>query len=64
MLGGTLGGNATLIGASANLVAAGIASQEGCPISFRQWLNFGVPTVLLQLAASALWLHQWQPPTS
>ncbi|EAQ74905.1 MULTISPECIES: SLC13 family permease [unclassified Synechococcus] len=62
MLGGTLGGNATLIGASANLVAAGIASQEGCPISFRQWLNFGVPTVLLQLAASALWLHQWQPP--
>jgi Na+/H+ antiporter NhaD/arsenite permease-like protein len=51
-----------VIGASANLVAAGIASQEGGPISFRHWLNFGVPTVLLQHAASALGLHQWKPP--
>ncbi len=51
-----------MFGASANLVAAAIASQEGCPISFRDWLNFGVPTVLLQYAASALGLHQWKPP--
>ncbi|MDM7937325.1 MAG: SLC13 family permease [Cyanobium sp. CZS 48M] len=62
MLGGTLGGNATMIGASANLVAAGIGRQEGCPISFRLWLGFGLPTVLMQLAASALWLQQWPAP--
>ncbi len=62
MLGVTLGGNATMIGASANLVVAGIGRMEGCPISFRQWLGFGIPTVLLQLAASALWLQQLPSP--
>lgn len=56
MLGGTLGGNATLIGASANLVGAGIARQEGVPISFRAWLRYGIPTVGLQLCSSAVWL--------
>jgi Na+/H+ antiporter NhaD/arsenite permease-like protein len=56
MLGGTLGGNATLIGASANLVGAGIARQEGVPISFQYWLRYGIPTVMLQLCASAGWL--------
>ena len=61
MLGATLGGNATSIGASANLVAVGIGRLQGCPISFRLWLGFGIPTVLLQLAASALWLQQWPP---
>lgn len=56
MLGGTLGGNAPLIGASANLVGAGIARQEGVPISFQYWLRYGIPTVVLQLCASAVWL--------
>ena len=58
MFGGTLGGNATLIGASANLVGAGIARQHDAPIHFHDWIPYGVPTVLLQLfAASAycLW---------
>jgi len=57
MLGGTLGGNATLIGASANLVAAGIARHEGVAISFRGWLRTSLPTVALQLAAAVLWLR-------
>ncbi|MEN9216835.1 MAG: SLC13 family permease, partial [Gloeomargarita sp. HHBFW_bins_162] len=35
MLGGTLGGNGTLVGASANIVAAGVAEQHGRRISFR-----------------------------
>ena len=56
MLGGTLGGNATLIGASANLVGAGIARQQGSPLSFGYWLRFGVPTLVVQLGAAALWL--------
>ncbi|MCX5931648.1 MAG: hypothetical protein NTW83_07425 [Cyanobacteria bacterium] len=62
MLGVTLRGSATMIGAWANLVAAGIGRQEGCPISFRLWFGFGIPTVLMQLAASALWLQQWPAP--
>lgn len=36
--------------------------QEGCPISFRLWLGFGISTVLMELAASALWFQQWPPP--
>jgi Na+/H+ antiporter NhaD/arsenite permease-like protein len=38
-----LGGNGTLIGASANVVAAGIAEQQGYPISFNYF--FKVPTL-------------------
>lgn len=55
MFGGTLGGNATLIGASANLVGAGIARQHDTPIHFRDWLPYGVPTVILQLSAALLY---------
>jgi Na+/H+ antiporter NhaD/arsenite permease-like protein len=56
MFGGTLGGNATLVGASANIVAAGIATQAKSRISFRSFLRYGVPVTVLQLAAVTLWL--------
>lgn len=49
MFGATLGGNGTLVGASSNIVAAGIAEQHGKPISFRQFLNYGLPIMALQL---------------
>lgn len=49
MFGATLGGNGTLVGASSNIVAAGIAEQHGKPISFRQFLNYGLPMMALQL---------------
>ncbi|MBW4459841.1 MAG: transporter [Nodosilinea sp. WJT8-NPBG4] len=49
MFGATLGGNGTLVGASSNIVAAGIAEQHGKPISFRQFLNYGLPLMALQL---------------
>jgi Na+/H+ antiporter NhaD/arsenite permease-like protein len=40
---GTLGGNATLIGASANVVSAGICASHGKPLSFVTFLRYGVP---------------------
>jgi Na+/H+ antiporter NhaD/arsenite permease-like protein len=49
MYGATLGGNGTLVGASANIVAAGISEQHGKPISFQRFLYYGLPTMALQL---------------
>jgi Na+/H+ antiporter NhaD/arsenite permease-like protein len=42
-LGGDLGGNATAVGASANIVVIGLARQYGHPISFGQFARYGVP---------------------
>jgi Na+/H+ antiporter NhaD/arsenite permease-like protein len=56
MFGATIGGNATLIGAAANVVAAGICAREGRPITFVCWLRYGVPITVCQLAAGALYV--------
>ena len=56
MFGATLGGNATLIGASANVVAAGICSRNGRPVTFARWLRYGLPITACQLAVSALYV--------
>jgi Na+/H+ antiporter NhaD/arsenite permease-like protein len=56
MFGGTLGGNATLIGASANVVSAGISAAHGRPITFAMFLRYGLPITVCQLAASALYV--------
>lgn len=56
MYGATLGGNGTLVGASANIVAAGIAEQHGKRIAFQTFLRYGFPVMALQLFASALYL--------
>jgi Na+/H+ antiporter NhaD/arsenite permease-like protein len=52
MYGGTLGCNATLIGASANLVCAGICAARGKPITFVQFLRYGLPIAACQMAVS------------
>ncbi len=57
MYGATLGGNGTLVGASANIVAAGIAEQHGKAISFRRFLNYGLPMMGVQLAVLALYVR-------
>lgn len=49
LLGGTLGGNATMVGASANMVAVGIARQNGTPILFGTFLLYGLPVCLAQV---------------
>jgi Na+/H+ antiporter NhaD/arsenite permease-like protein len=56
MFGGTLGGNATLIGASANIVGAGICAAHGRPVSFATFLRYGLPITACQLAVSAVYV--------
>jgi Na+/H+ antiporter NhaD/arsenite permease-like protein len=56
MFGGTLGGNATLIGASANVVAAGICASRGRHVSFVQFLRIGLPIAVVQLSVGALYV--------
>ena len=46
-LGACLGGNGTMIGASANVVTVGMAERAGYPISFREYLKtVFIPTVI------------------
>ena len=56
MFGGTLGGNATLIGASANVVAVGICAARGRRVSFMQFLRIGLPIAAVQLSVGALYV--------
>ena len=51
-----LGGNATIIGASANIVIVNLAARAGQPIGFRRFLPYGVATVVLSLAISSLYV--------
>jgi Na+/H+ antiporter NhaD/arsenite permease-like protein len=50
--GATLGGNATVIGAVANIIVVEQAAKEGIHVSFREFLRVGVPVTLATLAAS------------
>lgn len=54
--GDTLGGNATLIGASANVAAVGICARRGERVSFGQFMRYGVPITVAQLAVGALYV--------
>lgn len=56
MYGATLGGNGTLVGASSNIVAAGIAEQHGKKITFHRFLRYGLITMALQLVVSAVYV--------
>jgi Na+/H+ antiporter NhaD/arsenite permease-like protein len=58
-LGADLGGNATAIGASANVVVLGIAERNRTPISFWQFTKYGlvVSAVTLALSAGYVWLR-------
>jgi Na+/H+ antiporter NhaD/arsenite permease-like protein len=55
-LGADLGGNATAVGASANVVVVGIAGKAGHPISFREFLKYGVLVTAVSIAISAVYL--------
>jgi Na+/H+ antiporter NhaD/arsenite permease-like protein len=54
-LGACLGGNGTIIGASANVVAAGLAEDSGNDISFNRFFRTGFPIMLLTLALSTVY---------
>ena len=55
-LGACLGGNGTLIGASANVVLSGISTREGYPITFMSFLKVGMPMMLVSVALAAVYL--------
>ncbi|MBL8176577.1 MAG: ArsB/NhaD family transporter [Bryobacterales bacterium] len=55
-LGACLGGNGTLIGASANLVVAGIAERAGQPIRFVQFLKSSFLLMLMSIAISHVYI--------
>ncbi len=57
MYGATLGGNGTLVGASSNIVAAGVSELHGKRISFKTFLRYGFPIATLQLSAVAVYLY-------
>ena len=56
-LGACFGGNGTLIGASANVIVAGMAQREGHPISFLGFMLWSIPVMLISVAIAALYLH-------
>jgi Na+/H+ antiporter NhaD/arsenite permease-like protein len=56
-LGACLGGNGTLIGASANLIVAGFAQRAGHPIYFLQFMKHAFILMLMSIAVSHLYLY-------
>ncbi len=56
-LGACLGGNGTLIGASANLIVAGMAERAGYPIRFLKFLAYGFPLMLLSIGISSAYIQ-------
>ena len=55
-LGACLGGNITIIGASANIVSIGIAKKYGVNISFLDFMKFGAVISLISLVIASLYL--------
>src|SRR5215510_8262655 len=58
-LGACLGGNGTLIGASANVTVTGLAEKDGKRISFNEFTAFGARVAGLTLIMSSAYLAMW-----
>ena len=56
-LGACFGGNGTLIGASANVIVAGLAQREGHPIGFVRFLLWSVPVMLVSILFAGIYLY-------
>jgi Na+/H+ antiporter NhaD/arsenite permease-like protein len=55
-IGACYGGNGTLIGASANVVTAGLAERAGYPISFNEYLKVGMPIMLVSVLVASIYI--------
>ena len=55
-LGACLGGNGTLIGASANVVLSGISNRHGFPITFGSYFKVGFPLMLLSVGSCTVYM--------
>jgi len=51
-----LGGNGTLIGASANVVAVGLSEQQGYPISFLRFFKVGFPCMIISVTVVSIYM--------
>lgn len=60
-LGACLGGNGTPVGASANVIAIGMAEKAGCPITFKKFLTYAIPITIKTLILSNIyvWLRYY-----
>jgi Na+/H+ antiporter NhaD/arsenite permease-like protein len=56
-LGACLGGNGTLVGASANLIVAGMAAERGVKITFINYLKIGFPLMILTIITSTVYVY-------
>lgn len=56
-LGACLGGNGTIIGASANVVATGMCERQGRKITFAEYFKVAFPTMLLTIVISTVYLY-------
>jgi Na+/H+ antiporter NhaD/arsenite permease-like protein len=55
-VGSAMGGNGSLIGASANMVTAGIAERAGYHITYMYFLKKGFPALLITVAMATIWI--------
>ncbi len=56
-LGACFGGNGTLIGASANVIVAGLAQREGHPLNFLRFLIWSIPVMLFSVFIAGIYLY-------
>jgi len=56
-LGACLGGNATIIGAAANVIVSETAASHGAPISFMKYLKYGLLVTFVSLVLSSLYIY-------
>ena len=56
-LGVCLGGNGTIFGASANVVAVGLLEEQGYKISFLKFIKWGFPLMILSIVISSVYLY-------
>lgn len=55
-LGACLGGNGTLIGASANVIVAGLSEKNGVVITFRGFMKIAFPLMILSIIISSVYI--------
>ncbi|MFQ5421913.1 MAG: SLC13 family permease, partial [Anaerolineae bacterium] len=55
-VGSAMGGNGSLIGASANMVTAGISERAGYPITYVYFLKKGFPALVITVGLATVWL--------
>jgi len=55
-LGADIGGNATPIGASANVVGTAVAAREGYPISWGRFCRYAIPAMIMVVGLCWLYL--------